>query len=279
MSEARITETDLHAYVDGALDPERRAAVERYLAEHPDEAERVRPGTSRTRRWARSTPTLAMSRCRRGSTSIVLPARSRHRVRPAPGTAWRPRRFFCLAVGLAGGWIGRGYWAGPGAGQTTLVDEAVAAHSLYTREVVHPVEVRADQQAHLTAWLSKRLDRNLVLPDLRPLGFSLVGGRLLPAQGQPAAQLMYEDETGQRVTFLIVAASNGQESSLHYAQSGRPEIVPMDRRDHPLRARRQPGTRPAPRHRHARVRATRLKSPSCRALVIAACFARVPIPR
>ena len=96
--------------------------------------------------------------------------------------------------------------------------EAVAAHSLYAREVVHPVEVRADQQAHLSAWLSKRLDRNLVLPDLRPLGFGLVGGRLLPAQGQPAAQLMYEDATGQRVTFLIVAASNGHKSSLQYGE-------------------------------------------------------------
>jgi len=96
------------------------------------------------------------------------------------------------------------------------VNEAVAAHGLYASEVAHPVEVRADQQAHLAAWLSKRLDRTLVLPDLRPLGFGLVGGRLLPAQGQPAAQLMYEDATGQRVTFLIVAVSDGHETSLHY---------------------------------------------------------------
>ena len=70
-------------------------------------------------------------------------------------------------IGLAGGWIGRGYWTGPDLGQSTLVDEAVAAHNLYTREVLHPVEVRADQQAHLAAWLSRRLDRSLVVPDLR----------------------------------------------------------------------------------------------------------------
>ena len=175
-------------------------------------------GSGRTRRSARSIATSATSRCRHGSTSIgiagaLATSRKTH--------AWRgmaAAAALCLAVGLAGGWIGRGYRGATDAGQATLVNEAVAAHSLYAREVVHPVEVRADQQAHLTAWLSKRLDRNLVLPDLRPLGFGLVGGRLLPAQGQPAAQLMYEDATGQRVTFLIVAASNGHESSLQYGE-------------------------------------------------------------
>ena len=125
----------------------------------------------------------------------------------------------CLAVGVAGGWIARGYRADR-AGQPTLVDEAVAAHELYAGEVLHPVEVRADQQAQLVDWLSKRLDRALAVPDLRALGFDFIGGRLLPADGGPAAQLMYEDEAGQRVTFLIVAANDGRESSLRYAQSG-----------------------------------------------------------
>ncbi len=31
-----VTEADLHAYVDQQLSPERRAAVERYLAAHPE---------------------------------------------------------------------------------------------------------------------------------------------------------------------------------------------------------------------------------------------------
>ena len=30
---------------------------------------------------------------------------------------------------------------------------------------------------------------------------------------------MYEDETGQRITFLIVAENNGRESSLQYART------------------------------------------------------------
>ena len=216
MNRATITETDLHAYVDGALDPRRRALVDRYLAEHPVEAERVAA-------WERQNETLGALYRHIGDEPV--PTRlDVHRIADAHATTrntrpWRSMATaaaLCLAVGLAGGWIGRGYRVAPDAGPAALVNEAVAAHGLYASEVAHPVEVRADQQAHLAAWLSKRLDRTLVLPDLRPLGFGLVGGRLLPAQGQPAAQLMYEDATGQRVTFLIVAVSDGHETSLHY---------------------------------------------------------------
>ena len=36
-----ITEDDLHAYLDGTLDPSRRLAVSLYLAAHPADAARV----------------------------------------------------------------------------------------------------------------------------------------------------------------------------------------------------------------------------------------------
>ncbi|HVL21567.1 MAG TPA: anti-sigma factor [Amaricoccus sp.] len=220
MSRAPITEHDLHAYVDGALDLERRALVDRYLAEHPLD-------TARVAAWERQNATLSALYGHIGEEPVP-PRLDVHRLASALLTPRRRRPWrgmaiaatLCLAIGLAGGWIGRGYRVAADAGQAALVDEAVAAHGLFSREVLHPVEVRADQHDHLAAWLSKRLDRTLVLPDLRPLGFELVGGRLLPAQGRPAAQLMYEDAAGQRVTFLIVAASDGQETALQYGEEG-----------------------------------------------------------
>ena len=42
MSPLDITEDDLHAYVDAALTAERRAEVEAYLAEYPEDAARIR---------------------------------------------------------------------------------------------------------------------------------------------------------------------------------------------------------------------------------------------
>ena len=35
-----VTEADLHAWIDGELPDERRAAVERHMADHPDDAQR-----------------------------------------------------------------------------------------------------------------------------------------------------------------------------------------------------------------------------------------------
>jgi anti-sigma factor RsiW len=218
VSKSGISESDLHALVEGALEPERRAAVERYLAENPVDAGRVdiwkRQNQALNTLYAHivDEPVPLRLDVHRLASESALTSRKR---------SWRgtaAAAMILLAIGVAGGWIGHGYWVGSAPGESVLVDEAVAAHSLYTREVVHPVEVPADQKAHLTAWLSKRLDRTLVVPDLSPLGFSLVGGRLLPAQGRPAAQLMYEDGTGQRVTFLLVAADTGEETALRYAR-------------------------------------------------------------
>jgi anti-sigma factor RsiW len=106
-----------------------------------------------------------------------------------------------------------------------IVTEAMAAHNLYTSEVVHPVEVKAEQEQHLSAWLSKRLERTLVIPDLRTEGLSLVGGRLLPANGVPAAQLMYEDTSGKRVTLFIVPSDEKKETSLRYLTQGNLEAL------------------------------------------------------
>ena len=39
--ETAVTQDELHAYVDGELAPERRMAVEAWLARHPDDAARV----------------------------------------------------------------------------------------------------------------------------------------------------------------------------------------------------------------------------------------------
>ncbi len=41
MNHRPITEDDLHAYVDHALEPERRAEVATYLEDHPDVAKRI----------------------------------------------------------------------------------------------------------------------------------------------------------------------------------------------------------------------------------------------
>jgi anti-sigma factor RsiW len=122
-----------------------------------------------------------------------------------------------LAAGTAAGWYGRGVLAPAGSAETTLVAEAMKAHRVYSGEVVHPVEVWAGEKDHLKAWLSKRLSRPLAIPDLATGGLTLVGGRLLPAANGPAAQVMYEDRTGRRVTLYIIPVKDGRETSFRHA--------------------------------------------------------------
>jgi len=85
--------------------------------------------------------------------------------------------------------------------------QAVLAHATYTPEVKHPVEVSAEQQAHLVQWLSKRLDRPLQVPNLSAQGYELMGGRLLPGDSGARAQFMFQRADGLRVTLYVGAVA------------------------------------------------------------------------
>jgi anti-sigma factor RsiW len=79
--------------------------------------------------------------------------------------------------------------------------------------------VGADQEQHLVAWLSKRLGTPVKAPHLNELGYHLVGGRLLPAAEGPAAQFMYQDAEGRRVTLYVrTDARENRETAFRYAR-------------------------------------------------------------
>jgi anti-sigma factor RsiW len=54
-------------------------------------------------------------------------------------------------------------------------------------------------------WLSKRLHRQLKVPNLSAAGFELVGGRLLPGDQGARAQFMYQNAAGERITLYVGA--------------------------------------------------------------------------
>jgi anti-sigma factor RsiW len=149
-------------------------------------------------------------------------------------SAWRPRHWVMAAsvtvMAFALGWWGRGadnagqHLAGPWLSSATsvrtvpdraslLTHDAVVAHAVYSPEVRHPVEVAADQQAHLVQWLSKRLGVPLHAPDLQAQGFLLVGGRLLPGDEGARAQLMYQNAQGERITLYVARLKEHQPSA------------------------------------------------------------------
>ena len=64
MNNRPITEDDLHAYVDGVLEPERQAEVAAYLENHPDVAKRVAGFRRSARTVAQALASIADGRCR-----------------------------------------------------------------------------------------------------------------------------------------------------------------------------------------------------------------------
>ncbi len=107
-----------------------------------------------------------------------------------------------MAVGFAAGWLG--HVIADDATSPVMVDlvsPAAFAHVVFTTDKTHPVEIDSEQAEHLETWLSNRLDTPLQAPDLGSQGFRLLGGRLLPSTGRMAAQFMYENEQGLRVTL------------------------------------------------------------------------------
>jgi anti-sigma factor RsiW len=85
-----------------------------------------------------------------------------------------------------------------------LEQEALTSHVVYAVDRRHPVEVLGSEAPHLQQWLSNRLERIVVAPDLSALGYQLMGGRLLATEhGGAAALLMYEDANHQRLSLLL----------------------------------------------------------------------------
>ena len=133
-----------------------------------------------------------------------------------------------LALGLAAGWQLHQWRAPAGSAPQAegpvpvFVKRAAVAHATYSPEVRHPVEVGADQEAHLVAWLSKRLGAPLRAPHLESVGYSLVGGRLLPGEpGSPVAHFMYQCKQGTRVTLYVRAnAVSNHETAFLYTAEG-----------------------------------------------------------
>jgi anti-sigma factor RsiW len=211
VSKPAVTEFELHAYVDNALPDARRAEVEGYLSAHPDDAERVAA-------YRQQNEAL------RALFDAVLDEAVPERLR-APRRRWMrlPLRHAAVVAWIAlGGVIGWGLHAYTSEQRTeasTWARRAAIAHVIYSPEVRHPVEVGADQEAHLVNWLSKRLGTQLKVPHLGGIGYTLVGGRLLPGERGPVAQFMYQDAKGQRLTLYVRAnPEDTRETAFRFAQ-------------------------------------------------------------
>lgn len=202
-----IQEDDLHAYVDKQLSDDKRQAVEELMRKDPSIAAQIH-------QWQQQNEAIASYFDKKSfeeipeQLNLAKLKTKTHQEEPKPQAQ---NRYFALAASLflmlASGLIG---WFSHGAlnsGQqntSNFSNLAISAYEVFSVEVLHPVEVGADNKDHLLAWLSKRIDHSIKMPKLEKYGFKLLGGRLLSMQkGRPAAQFMFENKQGKRITWLV----------------------------------------------------------------------------
>jgi anti-sigma factor RsiW len=218
---APIGEDDLQANVDGRLPPERAELVETYLAAHPEERERL---SQYAEQRAALQAAFAVPFEEPAPTRLRVAHLLAERRRNRPGRlAQIATAVILLVLGGIGGWTAREVVprltsSSSAILASTVFDDAIAAHRTFSVETRHPVEVGANEEAHLIQWLSKRLGHRLIAPDLTALGFRLMGGRLLPADSGPAALFMYEDGKGTRLSCYYLAADFAEETEFQYRE-------------------------------------------------------------
>lgn len=223
MTHRPLTDEELVAFFEDALQPDARAALETRLSQDPEaQAKLIDWSRQNAEIQALYGPAADTPIPQRLTDSLHRP---RHR-RQAPRVA---AMLSALAIGAAAGWMSH---AGLSANAPTpqMAQAAIKAHDTYVVEVVHPVEVPATQRAHMDSWMSKRVGAQLSPPDLSAAGFVLMGGRILPADSGTAGLYMYEDADGQRITLYVTRAARtdrafqftgqGQTQSLHWADGG-----------------------------------------------------------
>ncbi len=218
-------EAELQAYVDKQLDDSRRAQIDNWLEENPEEAATLAHYRAQNRALHDAFEPL-----------LGRPAGGRFqnldRVRVNTSRVWQIAAVVALVLGAGGGWSANEYFhSGPNA-ELALARDAVVAHRIYEIEVRHAVEVPAKEEKHLVAWLSKRLEAPVRAPDLSIGGFQLVGGRLLPTESGPAAQFMYENEKGDRLTLYVERNRAGDETSFRFVEED--EVSAFYWKDGPL---------------------------------------------
>jgi anti-sigma factor RsiW len=212
---APVHDDELHAFVDAQIDPDRLPTVLAWLQAHPQDAARVLQWQAQRVQLRKLSQTIDLGHTPAALTDVVLRASRGARRR----TQWLQAAAVLMMV--TAGFTAGHFWGPAGgaggardaialAASPPFVREAVAAHAVFVPELRHPVEVGASDEAHLVQWLSRRLGTPLKAPSLSKFGYHLLGGRLLPGDGIPRAQFMFENPQGARVTLYITVFAAGQ---------------------------------------------------------------------
>jgi anti-sigma factor RsiW len=209
-----VAEEELHAWVDGQLEPEREAAIVHYLQEQPEIARRVagwreqREGLRAALASVANEPVPA-----RLGLERVIQAKLRRRWLPWPAAA---AVLLAFGLGGAGGWFLNGSRPQSAPTLALLAQQAVANHVVYTADKRRPTELGAQQRDDLARWVSNRLNHQVAPPDLSADGYNYMGGRLAATPDGPAGLFMYDDPHGVRITVFVLPLNSAASAPIQH---------------------------------------------------------------
>lgn len=208
MGEDRVSDSELNALVDGELDPARQAEIEAWLVDNSEAAQRV------ARYRAQNAGLHALYD---DILNEELPARTvallDARRAGVPTWAAMAAAIALFVVGAAGGWIVRGE-APPGidtqiasAPAVPPIDTQVLMQRAAMAHVVsHQDELRSPAtggSAAMADYIADRMGKPVRVPRLNTFGYEMVGSRVLPDTDGPAAQFVFADENGRKVSLYV----------------------------------------------------------------------------
>lgn len=192
------SERDLHAYVDHQLSDADRHRVEIYLANNTEVAAQVRA-------WQHDAQQLraALSGALQQPANPELdPAMIRQRVKRQSRRHLASAAVLLIAVSIGGlsGWQAR---------QMTLVSaplpmtDAMQAYRLIAQQGILPADYTVSDDGDMQGWLDRYFNQAQRLPNLTVSGYKPISGRLLSTEQGPAAMVVYEDQSGHKVSFYV----------------------------------------------------------------------------
>lgn len=221
-AEAAVTESELHAYLDGELTSARVDAVEAHFL--ADESDAMRFGIYR--RQSDLIRRLYSQVDRQPVANDLLPLiPTVVRIRPKPK---RLRLILVplvvLMVGAAAGWFGRPYYEEMQI-EAAPLNEALAAHRISQRSRPTGIEVLGGDGRATIEWLEREFDFQTTSPDPNAVGFSIVGGQLIPSTVGIAAQLQLRAGPDDRLTLYIQPGGAAELTAFRSATAPRERMV------------------------------------------------------
>lgn len=200
-------DTELMAYVDGTLPPDRMNAVEARLAADPA----ARAATSAWRHHDNLIRQMGQSadgqpvNLRTAALERELVAKLRARKRRAMMFSPVLGQVAAAVFLFAAGWGAHAMiteMRGP-ASYPQFVNAAIAEHTAYRQANLLQASFTSDEMDRAVEWMSEQMQRKISSPKLEQYGYQVQSARLLNTEEGPLGIFYFLDAEGQTITLAV----------------------------------------------------------------------------